>query len=85
MKGGSQVKDRESKGGDFSAVVMEFMLSCEVELAKNVTRSLDCMGSESNDCEEFRSSPFWSSFDGEGLGVGSHFHKIEKFIGATEG
>lgn len=85
MKGGSQVKDRESKDGVFSAVVLEFMLSFEVELAKKVTRSFDCMGSDSNDCEDFRSSPFWSLFGGEGLGVGSHFHRIEKFIGAIEG
>lgn len=85
MKAGSQVNDRESKAGAFSAVVMEFMLSCEVEFAKNVTRSFDCMCSDSNDCENCRASPLWSSFGGgEGLGVGSHFHKIEKFIEATE-
>lgn len=85
MKGGSQVKDRESKGGTFSAVLMEFILSCEVELAKNVTRSFDCMGLDSNDCDDFTRSPFWTSFAGEGIGVGSHFDKIEKFIGAAEG
>lgn len=81
---GSQVKDRESKGGAFSTVVMEFMLSSEVEFAKNVTRSFDCNGSDSNDCESFRASPLWSLFGGEGLGIGNHSHKIEKFIEATE-
>lgn len=42
------------------------------------------MGLNSNDCDGFRASLLWSSFGGEGLGVGSHFHKIEKFIEATE-
>lgn len=84
MKAGSQVNDRESKAGALSAVVMEFMLSCEVEFVKSVTRSFDCMGSDSNECENFMAYPLWSSFGGEGLGVGSHFHKIEKFIEATE-
>lgn len=84
MKAGSQVNDRESKAGAFSVVLMEFMLPCEVEFAKNVTRSFDCICSDSNGCEDSSVSPLWFPFGGEGLGVGSHFHNIEKFIETTE-
>lgn len=81
MKAGSQVNDRESIAEAFSVVEMEFMLSCEVEFAKNVIRSFDCMCFDSNDCGL---SPLWFPFGGEGLGVGSHFHNVEKFIESTE-